>query len=139
MACRVSDHLESTGIKCTPVSLLQTSSLRAALNIANSYIAPSGVQKERILPEHIFVLPFPQPNPSPHTDRVFLRKPHSGLKESACTPLFWNAFELRDAGSCIHTHSQHALMATLLWKEDVFKVSHLEVSYLLSYSYWHRT
>ncbi|KAF7318504.1 hypothetical protein HMN09_00359900 [Mycena chlorophos] len=35
------------------------------------YIAPSDVQKECILPEHIFVLP------SPHTDRVFLRRPDS--------------------------------------------------------------
>lgn len=31
-----------------------------------------------------------------------------GLKESACTPLFWNAFTMRNAGACIHTHSQHA-------------------------------
>ncbi|GJJ09270.1 Methylthioribulose-1-phosphate dehydratase [Clathrus columnatus] len=90
------------------------------------YIAPSGVQKERILPEHIFVLPFPQP-PSPHADRTFLRRPKQNLKESACTPLFWNAFELRNAGSCIHTHSQHAVMATLLWTGDTFTLSHQEM------------
>ncbi|KIJ34998.1 hypothetical protein M422DRAFT_76370 [Sphaerobolus stellatus SS14] len=89
------------------------------------YIAPSGVQKERILPEHIFVLPFP--NPSPTADRVFLRRPKQNLKESACTPLFWNAFELRDAGSCIHTHSQHAVMATLLWDGPEFTISHQEM------------
>ncbi|KAJ7213947.1 Methylthioribulose-1-phosphate dehydratase [Mycena pura] len=88
------------------------------------YIAPSGVQKERMLPEHIFVLPFPQSEPSPHTDRVFLRRPAQNLKESACTPLFWNAFDMRGAGSCIHTHSQHAVMATLLWPGDVFSISH---------------
>ncbi|KAJ2936452.1 hypothetical protein H1R20_g642, partial [Candolleomyces eurysporus] len=92
------------------------------------YIAPSGVQKERIKPTDIFVLPFPQPQqPSPHTDRIFLRRPCSGLKESACTPLFWNSFDLRDAGSCIHTHSQHAVMATLLWPGEVFKISHQEM------------
>ncbi|KAJ3565766.1 hypothetical protein NP233_g7433 [Leucocoprinus birnbaumii] len=88
------------------------------------YIAPSGVQKERIKPEHIFVLPYPQSSPSPHTDRVFLRRPPLNLKESACTPLFWNSFDLRNAGSCIHTHSQHAVMATLLWKGPVFTISH---------------
>jgi len=88
------------------------------------YIAPSGVQKERIEPEHIFVLPYPQPTTSPHTDRVFLRRPQLNLNESACTPLFWNSFDLRDAGSCIHTHSQHAVMATLLWKESIFTISH---------------
>ena len=87
------------------------------------YIAPSGVQKERIEPIHIFVLPYPQ-EPSPNTVRVFLRRPALNLKESACTPLFWNSFELRDAGSCIHTHSQHAVMATLLWTGPVFTISH---------------
>lgn len=86
------------------------------------YIAPSGVQKERIKPEHMFVLPYTQPD----TDRVFLRAPpaHFGLKESACTPLFWNAFGLRNAGACIHTHSQHAVMATLFWPGKEFKISH---------------
>ncbi|KAL0950457.1 hypothetical protein HGRIS_010406 [Hohenbuehelia grisea] len=87
------------------------------------YIAPSGVQKERIEPTHIFVLPFP----SPTGDRVFLRRPTLELKESACTPLFWNAFDLREAGSCIHTHSQNAVMATLLWSGPVFEISHQEM------------
>ncbi|CAE6448382.1 hypothetical protein ACGC1H_005530 [Rhizoctonia solani] len=86
------------------------------------YIAPSGVQKERIKPEHIFVLPYPRPSPE-----VFLRKPTQPLKESACTPLFWNAFDLRGAGSCVHTHSQHAVMATLLWEGKTWEVSHLEM------------
>lgn len=84
----------------------------------------AGVQKERILPEHIFVLPFAQSSiPKSGSKRDFVRIPpkqvspclyHAftclcqGLKESACTPLFWNAFTMRDAGACIHTHSQHA-------------------------------
>jgi len=89
------------------------------------YIAPSGVQKERIKPEHIFVLSYPQPPPP--EPRIFLRRPQNNLKESACTPLFWNAFDLRDAGSCIHTHSQHAVMATLLWSGEVFEISHQEM------------
>lgn len=91
----------------------------------NRYIAPSGVQKERIEPTDIFVLPYPAP--SPQTDRVFLRRPKKNLKESACTPLFWNAFDLHDAGSCVHTHSQHAVMATLLWPGELFEISHQEV------------
>lgn len=88
------------------------------------YIAPSGVQKERIEPSHMFVLPYPQVTASPHTDRIFLRRPKLNLKESACTPLFWNAFDKRNAGSCIHTHSQNAVMATLLWEGDFFEISH---------------
>lgn len=81
------------------------------------YLAPSGVQKERISPEDIFVLTL--------SDRSFLRWPvHKPLKQSACTPLFYNAYELRQAGACIHTHSQHAVMATLLWKGNEFRISH---------------
>lgn len=91
------------------------------------YIAPSGVQKERIESTDIFVLPYPQSITSPHADRVFLRKPIKNLKESACTPLFWNAFDLRDAGSCIHTHSQNAVMVTLLFPGPEFKISHQEM------------
>ena len=84
------------------------------------YIAPSGVQKERIQPRDIFVLTL--------SSRSFLRWPtHKPLKQSACTPLFYNAYELRDAGACIHTHSQHAVMATLLWKGNEFRISHQEM------------
>lgn len=105
---------------------LHTSTFDTHPTYLHSYIAPSGVQKERIKPTDIFVLPYP--SPSPHTDRTltFLRRPSNNLKESACTPLFWNTFDLRDAGSCVHTHSQHAVMATLLWPGDVFEISHLE-------------
>lgn len=90
------------------------------------YIAPSGVQKERIVSTDIFVLPFAQVAPTPHADRVFLRRPTKPLKESACTPLFWNAFTLRGAGACIHTHSQHAVMATLHWPDE-FRIDRQEM------------
>jgi ribulose-5-phosphate 4-epimerase/fuculose-1-phosphate aldolase len=106
------------------LSIQPLSSFSSACNSDKVYIAPSGVQKEQIKWCDIFVLPFPQPVPSPHTDWVFLHRPSGNLKESACTPLFWNAFELRDAGSCIHTHSQNAVMATLLWPGSVFRISH---------------
>lgn len=39
------------------------------------------------------------------------------LKPSACTPLFMAAFE-RGAGCCIHTHSQWAVLVTLLVERD---------------------
>ncbi|KAF8301467.1 Methylthioribulose-1-phosphate dehydratase [Clavulina sp. PMI_390] len=90
-----------------------------------AYIAPSGVQKERIEPTDIFVLPYPDPDPT--GDRVFLRRPRKALKESQCTPLFWSSFDIRGAGSCVHTHSQHAVMATLLWPGEVFEISHQEM------------
>jgi ribulose-5-phosphate 4-epimerase/fuculose-1-phosphate aldolase len=85
------------------------------------YMAPSGVQKERIKPEDLFIL-----NP---TDRSVIRSPppSKGWKMTQCAPLFFNAYTLRDAGSCIHTHSQHAVMATLLYPGEVFKITHQEM------------
>ncbi|RKP24160.1 putative methylthioribulose-1-phosphate dehydratase [Syncephalis pseudoplumigaleata] len=85
------------------------------------YIAPSGVQKERIQPEDLFVLPF-RPYPA-----APLRYPTKPYKPSACTPLFYNAYRMRNAGACIHTHSQHAVMATLLSTGDTFTITHQEM------------
>ncbi|KAL8737051.1 MAG: hypothetical protein Q9181_002066 [Wetmoreana brouardii] len=72
------------------------------------FIAPSGVQKELMQPRDIFVME--------HSTRAYLRKPPV-LKPSACTPLFLAAFD-RGAGSCIHTHSQWAVLVTLLVEGD---------------------
>ncbi|PLW31367.1 hypothetical protein PCASD_18694 [Puccinia coronata f. sp. avenae] len=83
------------------------------------FIAPSGVQKERMKPCDIFILDL--------FTREQLRRPSTPLKQSACTPLFFNAYEHRSAGACIHTHSQHAVMATLLWPGQEFRCSHLEM------------
>ena len=72
------------------------------------FIAPSGVQKELLEPHDIFVLDY--------ASRTYLRKPPA-LKPSACTPLFLAAFD-RGAGCCIHTHSQWAVLVTLLVERD---------------------
>ncbi len=44
------------------------------------------------------------------------------LQASQCTPLFFAAYNKCGAGAVIHTHSQHAVRATLLAKGDVFQV-----------------
>ncbi|KAL9633610.1 MAG: hypothetical protein Q9164_004598 [Protoblastenia rupestris] len=72
------------------------------------FIAPSGVQKELMQPDDIFVLDY--------ASRSYLRKPPVH-KPSACTPLFLAAFD-RGAGCCIHTHSQAAVLVTLLVERD---------------------
>ena len=41
------------------------------------------------------------------------------LKPSACTPLFLAAFTQRDAGCCIHTHSQWAVLVTLICETNL--------------------
>ncbi len=72
------------------------------------FIAPSGVQKELMHPTDIFVLDY--------ATRSYLRTPLV-LKPSACTPLFLAAFD-RGAGCCIHTHSQWAVLVTLLVEQE---------------------
>lgn len=36
--------------------------------------------------------------------------PEKGFRPSQCTPLFMNAFLLRDAGAVIHTHSKVSIL-----------------------------
>lgn len=83
------------------------------------YIAPTGVQKERLAADELFVLD--------RSSRDVLRAPSKPLKQSACTPLFFHCYDLRDAGACIHSHSQATVMATLLWPGAEFRISHQEM------------
>lgn len=80
------------------------------------YCAPSGVQKERIKPEDMFVL---------DDDGQVLERPLNGaLKCSECLPLFMAPFKLRNAGCCIHSHSINANLVTALYSEPF--ISRLE-------------
>ncbi|KAI1115239.1 methylthioribulose-1-phosphate dehydratase [Nemania sp. NC0429] len=76
------------------------------------YIAPSGVQKELMKAEDLYVLSLQQQQPD-LKNRTYVRSPPHG-KPSQCTPLFLAAFTRRGAGCCIHTHSQWAVLVTLL-------------------------
>ncbi|GAB0094329.1 Probable methylthioribulose-1-phosphate dehydratase [Sergentomyia squamirostris] len=84
------------------------------------YIAPSGVQKERMQPEDLFIQ---------NIDGEDLTVPpeYKKLSKSQCTPLFMLAYKDRNAGAVIHTHSPNAVMATLLWEGTEFRCSHLEM------------
>jgi len=83
---------------------------------ARILMAPSGVQKELILPEDLFVL---------DAHGAVIEQP-AGLKLSACAPLFLHAFTKRGAGAVIHSHSRHAMAATLI-SGATFRVTHLEM------------
>lgn len=80
------------------------------------FIAPSGVQKERMVPENMFVMDLESKN--------YLRTPKI-YKPSACTPLFLSAYTMRNAGACIHTHSQAAVLVSLLYEKE-FKIANIE-------------
>ena len=74
------------------------------------WIAPSGVQKERIDPDDVYLLR------DGVWDRVEVvegpRDP--SLRISECQPLFFNAYRSRGAGAVIHSHSVWAVLAARL-------------------------
>lgn len=73
------------------------------------YMAPSGVQKERIGEDDIFEL---------DEQGQVIRAPLGKLKLTECAPLFMNAYRLRDAGAVIHSHGVYALLATLIGEAE---------------------
>lgn len=80
------------------------------------YMAPSGVQKERLCEEDIFEL---------DEEGAVVSGP-SHAKVSECAPLFFNAYRLRGAGAVIHSHSVYALLSTLLSK-STFECTEIEM------------
>jgi methylthioribulose-1-phosphate dehydratase len=82
------------------------------------YMAPSGVQKERIREEDLYEL---------DESAAILKSPATpGLSPSACSPLFFNAFRLRNAGAVIHSHALEAMLVTTLHGET-FECTELEM------------
>ncbi len=80
------------------------------------YMAPSGVQKEKIQPGDVFVI---------NLQGEVLEPPaNPALKLSECAPLFLSAYELRQAGAVLHSHSPHVVLATMLAEriDSVFSV-----------------
>jgi methylthioribulose-1-phosphate dehydratase len=81
------------------------------------YIAPSGVQKERVQSDDMFIY---------GEDEQLIEAPcKKHLRPSACTPLFFNAYRV-GAGAVIHTHSMHAMLVTLLYDKE-FRITHMEM------------
>ncbi len=81
------------------------------------YMAPSGVQKERLQPEDLFVLD--------ESGDVLLAPPDE-FHLSECQPLFMNAYRLCNAGAVLHSHSINAVAATLIY-DRCFKIANLEM------------
>lgn len=82
------------------------------------YLAPSGVQKERIAEEDLYELD--------SDENVLCRPANAGFTPSACQPLFFNAFRMRNAGAVIHSHAVDAMLVTLLYREQ-FECTQLEM------------
>ncbi|KAJ6724486.1 METHYLTHIORIBULOSE-1-PHOSPHATE DEHYDRATASE, partial [Salix viminalis] len=74
-------------------------------------LSPSGVQKERMEPEDMYVLAtngsiLSSPSPKPY--------PHKPPKCSDCAPLFLTAYDMRSAGSVIHSHGIKSCLVTMI-------------------------
>ncbi|KAK9056956.1 hypothetical protein SSX86_024321 [Deinandra increscens subsp. villosa] len=97
-------------------------------------MSPSGVQKERMVEEDMYVLSSSgsilfSPSPKPY--------PHKPPKCSDCAPLFmkitdviviFQAYNMRNAGAVIHSHGMESCIVTMLdplAKE--FKITHMEM------------
>lgn len=62
------------------------------------------------------------------SSRVYVRSP-TRFKPSQCTPLFLSAFTRRGARCCIHTHSAHAVLVTLILEQagaSEFRINNIE-------------
>ncbi|HET9869474.1 MAG TPA: methylthioribulose 1-phosphate dehydratase, partial [bacterium] len=81
------------------------------------YMAPSGVQKERLAPGDIFVL---------DGEGAITEEPGRGLKLSQCSPLFMHAYKIRNAGAVLHSHSLNAVSVTLLFDKH-FRIKNMEM------------
>jgi methylthioribulose 1-phosphate dehydratase/enolase-phosphatase E1 len=87
------------------------------------FVAPSGIQKEDMIGDDVFELDM---------DRQIVQAPRTPhLKQSACTPLWYQVFQHRPQAQCvIHTHSLWAQLATLLdptEQSTVLRLTHLEM------------
>lgn len=78
------------------------------------WMAPSGVQKERIDPADVYLLAPPEPGGVWDRVEVLEHPRNPSLRLSECQPLFFNAFRLRNAGAVLHSHSLWAVLAARL-------------------------
>ncbi|XP_068338796.1 probable bifunctional methylthioribulose-1-phosphate dehydratase/enolase-phosphatase E1 1 isoform X2 [Pyrus communis] len=88
-------------------------------------MSPSGVQKERMVPEDMYVLSpngsvLCTPSPKPY--------PHKPPKCSDCGPLFMKAYEMRNAGAVIHSHGMESCLVTMINPNaKEFRITHMEM------------
>ncbi|KAJ4976863.1 hypothetical protein NE237_001969 [Protea cynaroides] len=88
-------------------------------------MSPSGVQKERMLPEDMYLLSsngsfLSTPSPKPY--------PHKPPKCTDCASLFMKAYEMRNAGAVIHSHGMESCLVTMIQPfSKEFRITHMEM------------
>ncbi|XP_045174839.2 methylthioribulose-1-phosphate dehydratase-like isoform X1 [Mercenaria mercenaria] len=82
------------------------------------YITPSGVQKELVQGEDLFV------QTSDGTD-IDLPPAEKKLKKSTCTPLITVVYRLNEGCNAVyHVHNTAAVMVSMLWPGTEFRITH---------------
>ena len=88
------------------------------------YMTPSGVQKERIQPDELYVLGVAGEILAVPTRKPGCRDP----KLSDCAPLFLHAFQQRNAGAVLHSHAICCNLVTSIFEgQSEFRISHQEM------------
>lgn len=88
------------------------------------YMTPSGVQKERIRPDELYVLDIDGASICMPPHKPGQRKP----KLSDCAPLFLHAYQQRNAGAVLHSHAINVNLVTALCEGQAeFRISHQEM------------
>lgn len=86
------------------------------------FMAPSGVEKEKIQPDDIFELDL--------SGSVVRPPRNEALKLTECAPLFLSAFEMRNAGAVLHSHSSNVVLATMYAERVEGRISVLKFTEL---------
>ncbi|XP_057505860.1 probable bifunctional methylthioribulose-1-phosphate dehydratase/enolase-phosphatase E1 2 isoform X2 [Actinidia eriantha] len=88
-------------------------------------MSPSGVQKERMVPEDFYVL---------SSDGYILLTPplkpcpHNQPKCTDCAPLFLKVYEICNAGAVIHSHGMESCLVTMIHPfSKEFRITHMEM------------
>ncbi|KAK9284519.1 hypothetical protein L1049_023694 [Liquidambar formosana] len=89
------------------------------------WVSGTGVQKERMVPEDMYVL---------SADGFILSTPplkpypHKLPKCTDCAPLFMKAFEMCNAGAVIHSHGMESCLVTMIQPfSKEFRITHMEM------------
>ncbi|XP_042521046.1 probable bifunctional methylthioribulose-1-phosphate dehydratase/enolase-phosphatase E1 1 isoform X2 [Macadamia integrifolia] len=88
-------------------------------------MSPSGVQKERMIPEDMYVLSSTGSILSAPSRKPY---PHKPPKCTDCAPLFMKAYEMRNAGAVIHSHGMECCLVTMIQPfSKEFRITHMEM------------
>ncbi|KAK2651148.1 hypothetical protein Ddye_018637 [Dipteronia dyeriana] len=98
-----------------------------SLTISHQLIvmSPSGVQKERMVAEDMYVF---SSDGIKLSTPYFQPYPHRHPKCTDCAPIFMKVYEVCDAGAVIHSHGMEACIVTMMNPfSKEFRITHMEM------------